>query len=261
MPEVLNNKYGSVGEYIKKNSDDSSSFMITSPIFTIYAFEELRKVLEKSKKFKFLFNEPTFIKKIISNDKEVKEFELQMHQRERNVSEFNLEIGLKNNLDQNQIASKCFNFIKEKGEVKSVVSSGCVTPSNIFVEGNNKSYLIQGNNISFSKDGLGYTNALRFDFNTVSDEEEIINQYSGFISNIFENEELVVDVKDELLKHLSNLYKENSPELIYYLTLYNIFGEKLLNLDDMARVKERTGINQTKVWNSLYNFQHNVNGI
>ena len=69
---------------------------------------------------------------------------------------------------------------------------------------------------------------------------------------------MVVDVKEELLKHLSNLYKENSPELLYYLTLYNIFGEKLVNMDDMARVKEKTGITQTKIWNSLYNFQHDA---
>ena len=26
----------------------------------------------------------------------------------------------------------------------------------------------------------------------------------------------------------------------------------------MARVKERTGINKTKIWNSLYNFQHDA---
>lgn len=90
------------------------------------------------------------------------------------------------------------------------------------------------------------------------DEQNMIEQYAQFINQIFENEELVVDVKDALLKHLSNLYKENSPELIYYLTLYNIFGEKLLNTDDMARVKERTGINDTKIWNSLYNFQHDA---
>ena len=93
MPAVLdNNKLGAVGEYIKENTKCGAEITISSPIFTIYAFEELRKVLEKSDKFRFLFNEPTFIKKIIANDKEVKEFELQMHQRERNVSEFNLEI-------------------------------------------------------------------------------------------------------------------------------------------------------------------------
>ena len=259
MSVVLdNNKIGAVGEYVKENTKDGSVITISSPIFTIYAFEELRKVLEKSGKFKFLFNEPTFIKRIIANDKEVKEFELQMHQRERNVSEFNLEIGLKNNLDQNQIASKCYTFIKEKGEIKSVVKSGSVTPSNILVENKDGSYLIQGNNVAFSKDGLGYTNQIRFDFNTVSDDQQMIEQYHAFINQIFNNEDIVTDVKDELLKHLSNLYKENSPELLYYLTLYNIFGEKLLNMDDMARVKERTGINKTKIWNALYNFQHDA---
>lgn len=259
MPVVLdNNKIGAIGEYIKENTKEGASITVSSPIFTIYAFEELRKVLEKTDKFKFLFNEPTFIRKIINNDKEVKEFELQMHQRERNVSEFNLEIGLKNNLDQNQIASKCHDFIESKSEIKSVIKPGCVTPSNILVENKEGSYLIQGNNISFSKDGLGYTNQMRFDFNTVNDDLQMIEQYLMFINQIFENKELVVDVKEELLKHLSNLYKENSPELVYYLTLYNIFGEKLLNMDDMARVKEKTGINKTKIWNSLYNFQHDA---
>lgn len=253
-----NNKVGAIGEYIKENTEPHSTFTITSPIFTIYAFDELRKVLEKSDKFHFLFNEPTFIKKLISNDKEVKEFQLLMHQRERNVSEFNLEIGLKNNLDQNQIASRCYDFIKSKGDIRSVVKSGYVTPSNILVQGQEKSYLVQGNNVSFSKDGLGYTDTIRFDFNTVNDEPQMINQYLDFIKSIFRNEELVVNVKEELLKHLSNLYKENSPELLYYLTLYNIFGEKLLNMDDMARVKEKTGINKTKIWNSLYNFQHDA---
>ena len=259
MPVVLdNNKLGAVGEYIKENTQEGAIITISSPIFTIYAFEELRKVLEKSNKFRFLFNEPTFIKNIISNSKEVKEFELQMHQREKNISEFNLEIGLKNNLDQNQIASKCYSFIEEKGEIKSVVKSGSVSLSNILVENKNNSYLIQGNNISFSKDGLGYTKEIRFDFNTVNDDSEMIKQYLSFINQIFDNEELVVDVKEELLKHLSNLYQENSPELIYYLTLYNIFGEKLLNIEDKAKVKERTGIDKTKIWNSLYNFQHDA---
>lgn len=253
-----NNKIGSVGEYIKENTHEGANITISSPIFTIFAFEELRKVLEKSDKFRFLFNEPTFIKRLVDNDKEVKEFELQMQEREKNVSEFNLEIGLKNNLDQNQIASKCYKFIEQKGEIKSVIKPGCVSPSNILVENKDNKYLIQGNNIAFSKDGLGYTKRIRFDFNTVNDDPQMIDQYISFINEIFSNKDLVVDVKEELLKHLSNLYKENSPELLYYLTLYNIFGEKLVNMDDMARVKEKTGITQTKIWNSLYNFQHDA---
>lgn len=47
-----------------------------------------------------------------------------MLQRERNVSEFNLEIGLKNNLDRNQIASKCYNFIKKKAKLSQLLNQG-----------------------------------------------------------------------------------------------------------------------------------------
>ena len=227
-----NNKVGAVGEYLKENACKDSTISITSPIFTIYAFDELKKILENSEKFNFLFNEPTFVKKLIYNDKEVKEFYLQMQQREKNVSEFALEIGLKNNLDQNKIASRCYNFIKERGEIKSVIKSGRVTSNNIFVQSKDNSFLIQGNNVAFSKDGLGYTKELRFDFNTVSDEKGMLEQYQVFFKQIFNDENLVSDVKEELLKHLSNLYKENSPELIYYLTLYNVFGEKLINMDN-----------------------------
>ena len=45
MPVVLdNNKLGAVGEYIKENTKCGAEITISSPIFTIYAFEELRKV-------------------------------------------------------------------------------------------------------------------------------------------------------------------------------------------------------------------------
>lgn len=251
-------KIGAVGEYIKENTKPGADVTVSSPIFTIYAFEELRKVLESSGKFRFLFNEPTFVKKIILNDKEVKEFEIQMRRRERDISEARPEIGLKNNLDQNQIASRCYKFIEEKGEIKSVMKGGVVTPNNFLIENTDRNFLISGNNVSFSKDGLGYTKEIRFDFNTVNDEESFIEQYNQFFNTVFNNKEIVMDVKEELLKHLSNLYKENSPELIYFLTLYNVFGEKLINMDDMARVKEKTGITKTRVWNSLYNFQHDA---
>lgn len=260
MPQVLDNKkIGAVGEYIKENTNENATVSISSPMFTIYAFEELRRVLESSEKLKFLFNEPAFVRNIIHDNKEVKEFELRMAQREKNVSEFNLEIGLKNNLDQNHVASRCHDFIENKASVKSVKKEGLATSSNILVENKDSgSYLISGNSLAFSRSGLGYTDELRFDFNQVNDEQELIDQYKEYFDSIFENEEIVVDVKEELLKHLGNLYKENSPELLYYLTLYNIFGEKLLNMDDMARVKEKTGITGTKVWNSLYNFQHDA---
>ncbi|MEG0960243.1 MAG: helicase-related protein [Erysipelotrichaceae bacterium] len=259
MPKVLNNnEVGAVSNYIKKHTGVNADISISSPIFTIYAFQELKDILENGKKLKFLFNEPTFIRKISSNEKEVKEFQLQIQGREKNLSEFVLEIGLKNNLDQNQIASRCAAYIERFAEVRSVKRSGTVTANNILVtENGDENFYIQGN-LAFSKDGLGYTKEKRYDFNTVTDENDMVQQYNEFFNSIFNNNEIVEDVKSKLLTHLANLYRENSPELLYFVTLYNIFGEKLLNTDDIARVKEDTGITKTKIWNLLYNFQHDA---
>jgi len=108
------------------------------------------KHFRQSKKVRFLFNEPTFIKRIESNQKEVKEFQLQMTKRERSLSEFPIEINLKNNLDQNQIASRVFQFVNEKVDVKSVLNANKVTASAFNIKNTNReNFLINGSNVSF----------------------------------------------------------------------------------------------------------------
>ncbi len=259
MNNIDLNQKGGVGDFLKEKINENSTIHIPSNLFTIYAFDELKEALNKTKNVKFLFNEPTFIKKIQNVNKEVKEFKLQMKNRERSVSEFDLEIGLKNNLDQNQIAEKCAKFISSKMEVKSTIINDKININSILLENeNNDNYLIQGQNINFSTDGLGYSNKIRFDFNTAINDETTLKRYKEMFNQIWNDASLVEDVKNELLSHIQNLYKENSPELVYYVTLYNLFSEKLINMDDMARLKEKTGIVKTKVWNSLYNFQHDA---
>ena len=47
---------------------------------------------------------------------------------------------------------------------------------------------------------------------------------------------MLKDITDEVVEFISDLYKENSPEFIYYVILYNIFNEFLLDVseDDLA---------------------------
>ncbi len=260
MSIVLNsNKRGAVGEYLKENTNKNSLIDISSSFFTIYAYEELKNILDKSKKVRFLFNEPTFIKRIETNQKEVKEFQLQMTKRERSLSEFPIEINLKNNLDQNQIASRVFQFVNEKVDVKSVLNANKVTASAFNIKNTNKeNFLINGSNVSFSMDGLGYSKGQNFHFNQVSRDENIIKDFDEYFNNVWNNPDLVVDVKETLLEHITNLYKENSPELVYFVTLYHLFSEKLVDMEEKARIKERTGFLDSKIWNMLYNFQQDA---
>lgn len=254
MQVLLNNKQkGYIGEYLKDNIEKSSKMSIASAYFTIYAFDELKEELLKIDKMRFLFNEPTFIRK--DSFKEEKEFELSKMQREKAVSDFQLEIKLKNNLNQTKIASECAKWIKEKVDVRSTNVNDFMDFSGIVIENKNNKKTITGNKLSFSMDGLGYSDKMRIGMTSVDDSQEFANQLLENFDEVWNNETYSRDVKRELLEKIENIYNENSPELLYFITLYNIFKDYLSTVEDYTKVKEATGINETVIWNKLYNFQ------
>jgi SNF2 family DNA or RNA helicase len=260
MPiQIDTSKKGAIAQFIKDKVEEGATLYLPSSIFTIYAFNELKDVIKKSNKVKFLFNKPTFIKKIRTDEKNVKEFQLQMTDREKSVSEFALEISMKNNLDQNSVANQCYLLLEDKMEVRSVTENNFFNSNCLLIDNETgDKYLLQSMNFEFSMAGLGYTDQRKFDFAYALDDRSSIDSYRELFDEIWNNKDSVEDVKEELLRYISNLYKENSPELAYYITLYNLFSDKIINDDDYAAIKENTGITQTKVWNMLYNFQQDA---
>lgn len=254
MQRLLNNKEkGAVGEYLKRNIDKNSKVAISSAYFTIYAYNELKEQLCKIDKLRFLFNEPTFIR--TNNIKETKEFELLKTKREQAVSDFSLEIKLKNNMDQTKIASECAKWIREKVDVKSTNINDYVNFSNIVIENKSNKKSVVGSNISFTMDGLGYSNKPRIGMASVDDSNEFAGELLSVFNEVWNDENLTRDVKNELLDKIENIYNENSPEFMYFVTLYNIFKDYLSTVEDYTKLKEATGINETVIWNMLYNFQ------
>jgi hypothetical protein len=98
-----NNKIGQIGEFLKDNIQKDAHINMVSSIFTIYAFDKLKYQLEKTKSLRFLYNQPTFLDKTIQPNKDSKIFTLEMRDRQRKLSEFDLEIALKNKLDQPKV--------------------------------------------------------------------------------------------------------------------------------------------------------------
>lgn len=260
MPiQIDSSKKGAISKFIKEKVQEGATIYLPSSIFTIYALNELKEVIQKSNKVKFLFNRPTFIKKIKANEKDVKEFELSMQNREKNVSEFALEIGLKNNLDQNSVASQCYILLEDKFEVRSVTENALFNSNNILIDNETgDQYVISGTNLEFSMAGLGYNPHHVFDFAFALDDEVSTKTYKALFEEVWNDTKRVEDVKEELLSYIANLYKENSPELAYYITLYNLFSDKLVNKEDSDYIKEATGITKTKIWSMLFNFQRDA---
>jgi len=62
-------------------------------------------------------------------------------------------------------------------------------------------------------------------------------------------------VQAEVLEHMQVIYKENPPEYLYFVTLYNIFSAYLDELTEENIVKTKTGFKDTEIWDKLYKFQ------
>jgi SNF2 family DNA or RNA helicase len=73
--------------------------------------------------------------------------------------------------------------------------------------------------------------------------------------DIWNNDHQLKDIKDEILKTLQVLYRENPPEFIYFLTLYKIFQDYLEDVSGEKIIKASTGFKDSIVWNKLYKFQ------
>ena len=63
------------------------------------------------------------------------------------------------------------------------------------------------------------------------------------------------DVTDVVIDNITTAYNENSPEFIYFVTIYNIFSEYLRVISEDELPNEGVGLKQSKIWSMLYNFQ------
>ncbi len=52
------------------------------------------------------------------------------------------------------------------------------------------------------------------------------------------------DVTDEVLDNITTAYRENSPDFLYFVTLYNIFNEFLEDVSEDVLPNEATGFKE-----------------
>jgi SNF2 family DNA or RNA helicase len=79
--------------------------------------------------------------------------------------------------------------------------------------------------------------------------------YLNLFQQIWNDPTKLEDVSELICAHIESVYKENEPEKIYFLMLYNIFNEFLEDLNEDILPNELTGYKDTLVWNKLFNFQ------
>lgn len=227
-----------------------SKVAIAASCFSIYAFQELKEQLLDISELRFIFTSPSFITE--KADKQKREFYIPRLNRERDLYGSEFEIKLRNELSLKAVAKECAEWIRHKACFKSNRTNAGM-PS--FATIDDITYMPLG---GFTTVELGCErgNSLAIAINKV--EAPFSQQYLQIFNQIWNNGDKLQVVTEEVLDNITNAYKENSPEFIYFVTLYNIFNEFLEDISEDVLPNEATGFKSSVIWNKLYNFQRDA---
>lgn len=250
--EVINNIDKTLGDDLKNTIDKKTRLSIAASFFSIYAYEALKKELEQIKELRFIFTSPTFVADKLKKEK--REFYIPRLTREKSLYGTEFEIRLKNELTLKAVAKECGQWIKQKATFKSNNTSATLQGFINVENGTEKVTYMPVN--AFTTVDLGYEkgNALSNMVNKFTDYP-VSKHYFDLFEQVWQDEEKLIDVTDQVIEHISTVYKENSPEFIYFLILYNIFNEFLEDISQDLLPNEATGFKETEIWKRIYNFQ------
>ena len=227
-PEVLDNVNRKVIDDLKETIRKGSKVSIAAASFSIYAFEALKKELSSVDEFRFLFTGETFTKE--KAPKEAREFYIPRLDRERSLYGTNFEVRLRNELNQQAIAKECADWIRKKAHFRSNISGEMMLPfMNIENPEENVTYNPFAN---FTTAELGEDRGNNAYSTTMKVYAPLTEQYLNTFNQVWNDNDRLADVTDTVLENITAAYKENSPEFIYFVALYNIFSEFLEDIDD-----------------------------
>ena len=253
-PTILDNVNSKVIDDLKQTIRKGSKVSIAAASFSIYAFEALKKELNSVDEFRFLFTGETFTKE--KAPKEAREFYIPRLSRERSLYGTDFEVRLRNELNQQAIAKECADWIRKKAHFRSNVSGEAMSPfMNVETPDESVTYNPFSN---FTTAELGEDRGNNAYSVITKLYAPFTEQYLNTFNQIWNDDDRLDDVTDAVLENITAAYKENSPEFIYFIALYNIFSEFLEDIDESTLPKEAVGFKQSKIWNMLYTFQRDA---
>lgn len=258
MDKLIDNINTLLVNELKEELTQSTRLKIAASYFSIYAYEALKKELENIEELQFIFTSPTFTAEDATQHKlkENREFIIPKRDRENSLYGTEFEIHLKNKLTQKAIARECADWIRKKVHFKSNHSHA---PMQEFIIKQDEHPAVFLNTQGFSPTGLGLEKGNAFsNFVHKTTEYSTAQIYINLFNQIWQNQEAVKDVTEEVIRHIDAVYQENSPQKIYFLMLYSIFKDFLENTTEDVLPNDRTGYQNTLIWKKLFNFQRDA---
>lgn len=252
--KIFDNVTDIVRDDLKQTVKRGSKVSIAAACFSMYAYKELKAQLEQVDEFRFIFTSPTFIKE--KAEKQKREFYIPRLSRESSLYGTEFEIKLRNEMTQKAIAKECADWIRRKATFKSNVTGenmgGFMT---VAAPAEEVAYMPMN---GFTTVDIGCERGNN-SYNMVNRmEAPFSTQYMQLFESLWNDKDKMQDVTDVIISNISTAYNENSPEFIYFMTLYNVFSEFLDDISEDVLPNEATGFKQSKIWGMLYDFQRDA---
>lgn len=239
-----NHTRGTVADFLRAKTQSGSKLSVVSAYFTIYAYDALKEELERIEHLDFLFGEPSFVNHLDPSKTEKKAFIIDAAGLE-----------LSNKLQQKRVAKECADWIERKVHIKTIKQSNLLHGKMYHVATAGVEDAILGSS-NFTVRGLGLGNAgNNIELNLIVDGNRDRQELKQWFDEIWGNEALVKDVKQDVLNYLKQLYENNTPEFIYYKTLFHIFEKFLGDAGKTDADLGKTSLFETGIWKALFEFQ------
>lgn len=252
--KVFDNVTEIVRDDMASTISKGSKVSIAAACFSMYAYKELKKQLESVDECRFIFTSPTFVTE--KAEKQKREFYIPRLNRESSLYGTEFELKLRNEMTQKAIAKECADWIKRKATFKSNTTrenmGGFVTVAN---KQQQVAYMPMNGfttvDIGCERGNNSYNMVNRF-------EAPFSASYMQLFETLWNDHDKLQDVTNVVIENITTAYNENSPEFIYFMTLYHVFSEFLEDISEDELPNEATGFKQSKIWSLLYDFQRDA---
>lgn len=239
-----NHSRGTVAEFLNEKIRPGSNLSIVSAYFTIYAYDAMKEAFERANHLDFLFGEPSFVNRLDPTKTEKKAFIVD-----------GAGLALTNKLQQKRVARECADWIERKVDIKTITRSNLLHGKMYHINNAGVEEAILGSS-NFTVRGLGLgADANNLELNLVVDSNRDRQELKQWFDELWANPDLVKDVKPEVLNYLRQLYANNTPEFIYYKTLFHLFERFLGETGKTDADLRKTSLFETGIWKSLFEFQ------
>ncbi|MDP2619672.1 MAG: helicase-related protein [Hyphomicrobiales bacterium] len=234
MRLIKNSGNDRVVDALREVLGTESSLDVASPAFSLFAFAEVRSLLEKVAHSRLVL--PT------------------AQGTDLNLLGSEADRPFRNRLQAHWLARQCVQWITKKTNVRGAPA---FLPQSTLITDHADASLrrVVIGNCSFTTDGLGITPGNQFSLIQCSETPEEWTLLGSWFSSLWNSLPSSPDAQSALLARLQDLINHKAPSLIYDLILFHLFKDRGDDLDEERIIKSATGIRNTVVWKKLYRFQ------